>query len=333
MKRILLSTVAMMMLMPTVSMAQNDDVYFVPSKKEKKEKAPKTVKECTPVYCVGTTRDVDEYNRRHYRSSYVRIQDDSVGNDIIDFDDVDNVPDTLYLYEDEYGCDNYDYYYSRLMSRFDDFYGWYPYYYRHRLYLDYPYWRGPYWSYSSFWYDPWYDPWSYGWYGGYGWSWYPYSYRGWYGGYYRPLIAWSGHTGTRNHGHVTRHGTTINRDNTHFGTHSTSTSRPVTVGTFGTRRPNTGTTTMDRRSGNSRFGGSRANTDVRVQRHDVDRPESFGNSRGYGSENRSVDHNSYGTSRSGSYHSGGSFGGSRSVGGSFGGGSRGGGGGHFGGRR
>ena len=333
MKRLLLSALVMTMLMPTVCMAQTDDVYFVPSKKEKTEKAPKTVKERPMVYSVGTTRDVDEYNRRHYRSSYVRIQDDSIGDDIIDFEGVENVPDTLYLYEDEYGCDPYDYYYSRLMSRFDDFYGWYPYYYRTRMYWDYPYWRGPYWSYSSFWYDPWYDPWSYSWYG-YGWSWYPYSYyHGWYGGYHRPLIAWGGHSGTRNHGHVNRHGTALDRDNTRFGTHDAMTSRPITVGTFGTRRPNTSTTDMDRRGSNGRFGGSRSTTDVRVQRNDVDRPESFGNSRSYGSENRSVDH-SYGSSRSGSFNSGGSFGGSRSGGGSFGGGSRvGGGGGHFGGRR
>lgn len=317
MKRYLFSALALLMLVPASTMAQNDDLYYVPSKKEKTPPAVKPDAERTPVYTVGTVRDVDEYNRRTYRSSYVRLDNDSTGDDIIDFEGGADLPDTLYLYEEELGFGDSDYYYSRMMSRFDDFYGWYPYYYRTRWYWDYPYWRGPYWSYSSFWYDPWYDPWDYGWYGYSRW-WYPYSY---YGGYYHPWIAWRGHTGTRNHGHLAHHGTVGTGGNRHFGTHGgAATSRPITTGTFGTRRVD-GTT----------FGGSRATTSS-SSRNSVDRPETFGSSRS-NSSHRSTDYSSPGTSRSSGSFGGGSFGGSRGGGGGFGGGSRGGGGGHFGGRR
>ncbi len=338
MKRFLLFSAAMMLLMPLKSMAQNDDIYFVPTKKEKTKCVRENNVTRTPVYSVGTERDVDEYNRRTYRSSYVRLDNDSTGDDIIDFDSDSTLPDTLYLYEEESGFGDSDYYYSRMMSRFDDFYGWYPYYYRSRLYWDYPWWRGPYWNYSSFWYDPWYDPWGYGWYGGYNRWWYPYSYYGFYGGY-TPWIGWRGHTGTRNHGNIGGHHSTVtDNGNRHFGSHNSHSSRPVniTTGTFGSRRPSS--TVRDDRRGNTTFGGSRANGTSRINRSETlnrGTDTHFGNSRSETTENHSYDFgrsstrsSNYGGSRSGGSFGGGSFGaGSRS------GGARVGGGGHFGGRR
>lgn len=334
MKRLLLSAASLLMLAPLATMAQNDDVYFVPTKKQKTQKQEEKVKEHTTVYSVGTERDVDEYNRRQYRSSYVRIDNDSTGDDIIDFEG-EPLPDTLYLYEDEPSFGDSEYYYSRLMSRFDDYYGWYPYFYHSPYYWDYPYWGGPYTRYAYHWGAPWLDYWYNSWDGLYRYSWYPYTY---YGGWYRPAVAWSGHTGTRNHGHVTQRpkhdGVGTDR---YFGSRTASTSRTVTTGTFGSNSVKRDRTTRNTRVSNGVFGGSRANrsNDTRYDSSSTSQ-ETFGTRHNNTSTQR---HSGFDSStRQGSFGNGSSYGGVRSSGGSFGGGhSVGGGvrsgGGHFGGGR
>ena len=149
--------------MPLVVFAQNDDMYFTPKKTDKVAKTVETdLTDYTDRY-VGEVRNVDEYNRRgHFRSNYQKLDGDSIGNDIIEFDLEKGVyPDSSYVddsivYGKELQFDDDDEYtYSRRMYRFDDFYdpwfyGWYG--------------RSPYW-YSRYygWYDPWYSGY-YGWY-------------------------------------------------------------------------------------------------------------------------------------------------------------------------
>lgn len=182
----------------TWAMAQ-DDMYFTPTKKEKKEvQTPPRRPEFKPC-----DRDVDEYNRRgDFRSQYSVIGSDSTANDIIDFTADMPADSTIYYGEPGYDEDD-DYTYSRRFSRFDDFYWHSPWYWS---YYGSPYWYGdPFWYGSPYWYSRygwgWYDPWYYG-------SWYyPYGYYGWgWGGFYpahHPVIAHRGggrFTGTNNHG-------------------------------------------------------------------------------------------------------------------------------------
>ena len=78
-----------------VSVAAQDDMYFVPSESAD---APvsEVAEEPAPTYYIGSQRDVDEYNRQ---GTYVQ-QIDSAGNDIIDFDGTVGVyPDSLRDYE------------------------------------------------------------------------------------------------------------------------------------------------------------------------------------------------------------------------------------------
>ena len=198
-KFILLTVVAAL---PIGLMAQDDDMYFVPTK-ENVAKEAKTYGMPRDTYYAGSQRSVDEYNRRAW-SSVTPI--DSAGNDIIDFSAVRGVyPDSAHS---KVTAD--DYKYTRRMSRFDGYTSSSEAYWEG--YRD-GRWSSP-WYYSSYyswyapWYDPWYDPWyygRYGWVGYYGyyrpWGWYGY-YRpwGWYGPryyartYYRPSGAGRFHT-------------------------------------------------------------------------------------------------------------------------------------------
>jgi hypothetical protein len=169
--------------MPITMMAQDDDLYFVPTK----ENVAKEVEKYgmpTDTYYAGSTRSTDEYNRRAW-SRVAPI--DSAGNDIIDFDGRRGVyPDSAY-------SDVSDYKYTRRMSRFDDYTPAEAYWEGYRDGR----WTSP-WYYGSYytWYDPWYyDPWYYGYYGGWYGGWYsPYYYSAWYspwryrywGGWYGP---------------------------------------------------------------------------------------------------------------------------------------------------
>ena len=192
-KFILLTVIAAL---PLGLMAQDDDMYFVPTKENVAKEAqqlglPKNT------YYSGSNRDVDEYNRRAW-TTVTPI--DSAGNDIIDFSAVRGVyPDSAYSEV----TDN-DYRYTKRMSRFDGYTTSDAYWEGYRDGR----WTSP-WHYSGYysWYDPWYwdDPWYYGRYGYYGWyspwyysSWYSpwhYGYHGWYGGWYGPrYYGGGGHT-------------------------------------------------------------------------------------------------------------------------------------------
>ena len=188
--------------LPLSMMAQDDDMYFVPTK-ENVAKEAKSYGLPKNTYYSGSDRSVDDYNRRAW-SSVVPI--DSAGNDIIDFSAVRGVYQEDTLFQEQ--ADN-DYRYTRQMSRFDEDYS-----------PSSAYWEGykagrwssP-WYYSRWyggWYDPWYygDPWFYsnwygpswyygGWYGGWYAGWYdyyrPYYYGGWYGpGYWGGAVVHRG---------------------------------------------------------------------------------------------------------------------------------------------
>jgi len=227
--------------LPLTMMAQDDDMYFVPSK-ESKAKDAYEYGLPSRTYYAGSSRSVDEYNRRTISAA---VPSDSVGNDIIDFSAVRGVyPDSVAPAEQ-----SEDYQLTRRMSRFDDYtpsqaywegyhdgrwsspwfynswYSWYDY--------DYWYWNNPYY-YSS--YYGWYSPWYYRYYGYYR-PWY----YGYYGGYYGPIwysgsVRTTPHQGrrvtyrnnNRNFGHTNNTRTTYD-NNRSFGSNRTTTNS----GSFG----------------------------------------------------------------------------------------------------
>lgn len=315
--------------LPLQTMAQDDDLYFVPNKSEKSSQ-PTSMDEA-PAYYRGTNRSVDEYNRAgRFRSYYQKIGTDSVGNDIITFQSGPGVyPDSTYI-DTAFVSPNYmqydddDYAYSRRMSRWDGFYN--PWFYRY----------GP-WGYRGWygsWYDPWYygyagwyDPWYSGWYGGWYGGWYDpwyYGYGGWYNPYY---YGWYGRYGwpyygggyyTYNNGNP--RGLSGNRTWSYNRGNGAAMGGSFGRGTYsGTRRP---TSTYSSSSSRNRSFGGRTGT--------VRQNPTYNNSN-FGTSTRST------STFGGGNYGGDSFGGGRSGGGSFGGGHTGGGstggGGHFGGGR
>ena len=158
--------------LPLSAMAQ-DDLYFTPKKKAQASA------DTEPAYYVGSNRDVDEYNRRgKYWSHYQKLGNDSLGNDIVQFQQGNGVyPDSAYVdttfvakYRNNAVDD--DFAYSRRMSRWDGYYDPWLYSYRYSYGYSPYYWR---WAWYDPWYgDPFYDP------------WYPryYGYYGWYNPYY-----------------------------------------------------------------------------------------------------------------------------------------------------
>ncbi len=154
-------------------MAQDDDMYFVPTKENVAKEARKYGMPQN-VYYSGSNRSVDDYNRRAQFSSSI----DSTGNDIIDFSAVRGVyPDSAYSQPVE----NDDYALTRRMSRFDDYTPSEAYWDGYRAGR----WSSPWYNTWYSWYDPWYyDSWWYwndpfyysSW---YGWR-YPYYYSTWY---------------------------------------------------------------------------------------------------------------------------------------------------------
>ncbi|MCR5131080.1 MAG: hypothetical protein K6C10_06435 [Prevotella sp.] len=341
MKKIFLFFV-LMTAMPASMMAQDDDLYFTPSKNKAEKTTVDKRKDSSindkPAYYVGSNRDVDEYNRRgKFRSSFQKIGVDSLGNDIIEFQAGTGIypdstyVDTMWVSQEQNLQEDEDYKYSRRMSRWDGYYGWYdPWYYGH-------------WGYR--WYDPWYydwyDPWYYGYYGWgyYGWNrwgWYdPWYYRyGWYDPWY---YGWGGYyygggyggysngiAGTGNHG-AGNYGSPRGTFNGRSHSYSNGTFGGSRAGTFGSRtstasrsngsiRVNSRNSSGTYSNSNGNFGGSRSSG------------YSGSSSRGsYSAPSRSSSSSGY------SGGGGGTFGGSRSSGGGGGGGRSGGGG--FGGRR
>lgn len=293
--------------------AQDDDMYFVTSKKNvDRERASYGMP--TDTYYSGSDRSVDEYNRRG-GSPYGYVSGDSTMNDVISFSGERGV----------YPDSTADFAYTRQMSRWDgytpaDAY-WEGYDQGRSDEWAASTWHSP-WFYTSYypWYDSWYYrpySWRYTWYD----PWYYRNYSWGWGGYYsyRPYYRHytSGYprssrgriyAGTRNH--------SINRGTTYSGYGGSGRSGISSRTTTGVRS-SLGTSSSTRRSvytGNVRSSSST------------------------GSSSSSTSTRSGGTSSwsSGSSRSSGSSFGGHSSGGSRGGGfsgSRGGGGGRSGGRR
>lgn len=323
--------------LPLTMMAQDDDMYFVPTKKNAEKARMEYYGLPRDTYYRGSNRSVDEYNRRTPDGgSYYEVLPDSL-SDVIMFDGQMGVyPDST----------QQDFAATREMSRWD---GYEPTFWdgynagRRDGAMS---WHSP-WFYSSYypwytgyygWYDPWYggyyDPWYYGYYGYYG-PWYYGSYYGWYdpwyyGGFYGgSYYTYNGPSGSQRHGQISYNpprGISNGRSTTYangtfggsrvgsFGRTSTSASR-----SYGTSaRTTSGGVT---RNANGNFGGSRARTGAPVQSstRTYTPPVTTSSTPSYSS----------GSSVSSGGSGGGSFGGSRSGGG----GSRSGGGGGFGGRR
>jgi len=275
--------------LPLSMMAQDDDMYFVPTKENV---AKETMNYGMPknTYYSGSNRSVDDYNGR-LSSSVTPI--DSVGQEV----------------------ETDDYKYTRQLSRFDDYTPSQAYWegYRDGRWSS-PWYYGRYGWYSTWydpwyssWYDPWYDSWYYGSYGYYGWTspwrygWYGSYYRPWgYYGYYTPIYYYGGgrHVSTRQRFHANRNVSGSSAFGNGFGRANGGRSN----GGFGNSRSNNNRTTS---SSNDGFGRSRSN------------------STGFGSNSRSSSssNSSFGSSRSSSSSSssrgsfGGGGGGSRSGGG------------------
>lgn len=282
--------------LPLSMMAQDDDMYFVPTK-ENVAKEAENYGMPKKTYYSGSNRSIDDYNGR-LSSTVTPI--DSTGQEV----------------------ETEDYQYTRQLSRFDDYTPSQAYWegYRDGRWLS-PWYYGRYGWYSTWydpwyisWYDPWYDPWYYG--GYYSWSspwrygWYssyyyrPWGYYSWYRPYYRYYGGRSYRPTAHQRFHANRNVTSTSAFGNGFGRNRSTGSfnNRSNNGTFGNRSTTSRTTTN-----NGGFNGSR-------------------NSTGFGSSNRSSSSSSgsFGTSRS-------SGGGGGSRGGSFGGGGgRSGGGGRFG---
>jgi len=227
MKKWILMTLTLAL--PFELMAQDDDMYFVPTKENvAKEKRSWGMPRDT--YYSGSQRSTDDYNRMA-RTSVTPI--DSAGNDIIDFSAVRGVyPDSTYR-ETSAG----DYQLTRRMQRFDDYAPSEAYWEGYRDGR----WSSPWYSsYYYTWYDPWYDPWYYGYYGyagyyGYYRPWYYYGYypryyyryyrpRYYYGGtrYVRPSVSAGGYVG-RSNGSYARMQRRTTDSSRSFGTSPSST--------------------------------------------------------------------------------------------------------------
>ena len=282
MKKIILTAFLLGATVTTVN-AQDDDLYFVPTKKNiAKERASYGLPEKT--YYSGSKRSVDDYNRRTWEVAGVPAD-----SDIIDFSAVRGVyPDSAYSEQDS------DYQLTRKMTRFDD-------YTPDRAYWD-GYragrWSSPWYSSWYSWYDPWYEPWYFDAYYGWGSPWY---YSSWYSPWH---YGWGGYWGW--HGGYwdgpRYHGGGISRPASRIGVthHKTqSAGRGTNLGGYRSSRQVGGSTSnssSSRNYGTRSLGGSRSGTG-----------SSMGNSSG-----------SFGGSSSGSFggsRSNGSSGGGRSTGG------------------
>ena len=293
-----------------------DDMYFVPSKKNiAKEKAARNTP--TEAYYCGSNRSVEEYNRRG--SSYEVLPADT--GDIISFAPVEGIyPDSTVA----------DFELTRKMARWDDYSPSDAYWQGYRSGRNDAWsWHSP-WYYSSYysWYDPWYyDPW-YGYYGGYwggwydpwyygygwgypyyssyywgypwhhyGYGWgYPYYYYGGGGGYVSHRYG----GGTQNHGRVSGYGPS-GFANGRSHSYSGGTFGGRNVGSFGGSRSSASRSAGTTRTVTTRQSGTYSNSSG-----------NFGGSRSSGS--------TYTPSRSSSTSGGGYSGGGGSFGGGGGGG-------------
>ena len=277
--------------LPLSMTAQDDDMYFVPSK-ENKVKEAKKYDTSRDTYYSGSNRSVDEYNRR------IEIINpaDSTGNDIIDFSAVRGVyPDSVYTQQQD---ESDDYTLTRQMSRFDDYTPSAAYWDGYRAGR----WSSPWYNTWYSWYDPWYyDSWWYwndpfyysswyGWRSPYYYSWYSPRYYGYYG-YYRPWYG-SGYVSRGTGSHMSPNLRSYQRKN-----YYSDGSRRSGVGS---RAGNVGVGSRPSRSYSSSSGvGTRSSGSYS--------PSSGSFSPSSGSSSRSS--GSFGSSSGGSRSSGGSFGG------------------------
>lgn len=195
---------AMTVVLPLSMAAQDDDMYFVPSKRTVEKHAGPSMRERRmSAYYPGSNRDVDEYNRRSY---YQVIPADSA-NDIIVF----QAEKGVYPDSDSTAVSAEDFQLTRRMARYEGYEpgnSFWEGYNAGRRDAWNSSWHSP-WYYSSYypWYDSWYDPWYfgyYGWHGGwyydpwyysyYGWG-YPYYHYGWYDPWYYGHYGWGGFYG------------------------------------------------------------------------------------------------------------------------------------------
>ena len=114
MKKLILLTVFAGML-PIAMQAQDDDLYFTPKKSADKTSTQQSASQRseTPYYS-GSSRDVDEYNRRPMHSYYETIGTDSLGNDIIEFHS--GAEDSTKVFKAPDYDDESDYAYSRSIA-------------------------------------------------------------------------------------------------------------------------------------------------------------------------------------------------------------------------
>ena len=259
MKKLMMS-VLLLGVLPFTTMAQDDDMYFVPSKESKAQDAYQHGMPSRTYYS-GSSRSTDEYNRRMIGA----VPSDSVGNDIIDFSAVRGVyPDSVAPAEQ-----SEDYQLTRRMSRFDDYTPtqaywdgyrdgrWSSPWYHNSLYYNSWYsWYDP-WYYDSwrYWNDPFYYSSWYSWRYPYYYSWYSPRYYGYYG-YYRPWYGggyYGGGGRSYSRAGVTHHKSTSTRRGTDLGGYRSSNSRMNTV----TRSSNnTNNSLGGYRSSNSSSSGS-----------------------------------------------------------------------------
>lgn len=251
MKKLMMSLLLIGVL-PFTVMAQDDDMYFVPSK-ESKAKDVYNYGLPSGTYYSGSSRSVDDYNRRMIGA----IPSDSVGNDIIDFSAVRGVyPDST-----DQTVKSEDYQLTRRMTRFDDYTPSQAYWDGYRDGR----WASP-WYYNSYYswytYDPWYwnDPYYYGWYNSwyYGWNspwYYGYYHRPWhYGyGYYGPT--WYAGRAVRTTPHRGRY-TTYRNDGRSFGRTNNSRTTYNDNRSFGNRTSSPSSSSFgSSRSSGGGFGG------------------------------------------------------------------------------
>ena len=156
--------------MPLSMMAQNDDMYFVPSKAAVEKARAASASRGT--YYIGSNRSIDEYNRQ---GSYYQALPDS---DIIDFAPVQGV----------YPDSTQDYAITRDLMRYE---GYEP---NNSFWEGYNAGRRDSW-YGYGWTSPWYSSYYYGWYDPFYYPWYGTLYDPWYYGYYSPYYYRYGYYG------------------------------------------------------------------------------------------------------------------------------------------
>ena len=223
--------------------AQDDDMYFVPTKANVAKEAKKYGMPQN-VYYSGSNRSVDAYNRR----AMIGAPIDTTANDIIDFSAVRGV----YPESDSLMAESEDYKLTRRMSRFDDYTPSEAYWDGYRAGR----WSSPWYNTWYSWYDPWYydswwywnDPFYYS-------SWYgwrsPYYYTSWYSPlYYRPIFVGGGYRGgSYSRAGVTHHKNSSAQRGNDLGGYRSSNSRTYTP-----------TTTNNRSNSNGNLGGYRSTT-------------------------------------------------------------------------